>query len=172
MKRVVVIGNSGGGKSVLSRKIAARFDLPYVEIDRILWQAGWRLTPAPQYRAEHERIIAQERWLIDGLGRQDSAPARLARATEIVLIDLPLWVHFWLAAERQIAWATGKLGEPPAGSAEMPPTKALFQNIWEIDRSWMPELRKLAATEAARGKAVFHLTALEEIDGFAARELI
>src|SRR5271166_96680 len=38
---VAVIGNSGG-KSVLARQIAERFRLPYVEIDTILWQQGWR----------------------------------------------------------------------------------------------------------------------------------
>jgi hypothetical protein len=32
---------------------------------------------------------------------------RLARANAIVLVDTPLWMHFWLAAERQIAWAQG-----------------------------------------------------------------
>jgi hypothetical protein len=168
MQRVAVIGNSGGGKSVLARRIAARFELPYVEIDSILWRPGWQLGPETEYRAEHARIIAGDRWVIDGLGRQDSVPARLARATDIVLIDLPLWVHFWLAAERQIAWAAGRLSDPPAGLAEMPPTKGLFHAIWEVDRSWMPELRRLAATEAAGGKTVSHLKSLDELDAFTA----
>jgi hypothetical protein len=169
MHRVVVIGNSGGGKSVLARRITARFDLPYVEIDRILWQKGRRLAPESSYRSQHERIIAQDRWVIDGLGRHDSIPARLARATDIVLIDLPLWVHFWLAAERQLKWANGTLSDPPAGIDQMPPTKGLFQNIWEVDQSWMPELRELTEAEAARGKTVIRLTSLGELDSFAAR---
>ena len=92
----------------------------------------------------------------------------MARATDIVLIDLPLWVHFWLAAERQLAWAMGGLTNPPAGIDAMPSTKGLFQNIWEVDRSWMPELRRLAAIEAERGKRLVHPTSLEELDHFAA----
>ena len=169
MERVAVIGNSGGGKSVLSCRIAERFELPYIEIDRILWRQGWRLAPEATYREQHERIVAQDRWVIDGLGRQDSIAGRLARATDIVLIDLPLWIHFWLAAERQLKWANGSLSDPPAGIEEMPPTRGLFQNIWEVDRSWMPQLRQLAAAEAARGKSLVHLTSLEELDTFAAR---
>ena len=168
MQRVAVIGNSGGGKSVLARRIAAHFELPYVEIDSILWRQGWRLAPEVEYRAEHARLIAEDRWVIDGLGRQDSVPARLARATDIVLIDLPLWVHFWLAAERQIAWAAGRLNDPPAGLAEMPPTKGLFQTIWEVDHNWVPELRQLATTVAAGGKTVIHLKSLDELDAFTA----
>ena len=169
MQRVVVIGNSGGGKSVLARRIAERFDLPYVEIDEILWRKGWQLAPELEYRTAHERILAQDRWVIDGLGRQNSIAGRLARATDIVLIDLPLWMHFWLAAERQIKWANGSLSDPPAGIKEMPPTRGLFQNIWEVDRSWMPQLRQLAAGERASGKSLVHLKSLEELDTFAAR---
>jgi hypothetical protein len=169
MQRVVVIGNSGGGKSVLARRIVARFALPYVEIDRVLWRKGWRLAPEAEYRAEHERIIAQDRWVIDGLGRQDSVAARVARATDIVLIDLPLWVHFWLAAERQIAWAEGSVGDPPAGISEMPPTKGLFETIWEVEHNWLPQLRELATAAEADGKTVVHLKSLEELDAFTAR---
>jgi len=165
--RIAVIGNSGGGKSVLARRLAASHGLPYVEIDAVLWQKGWRLAPAEGYAAEHARLVAGERWVIDGLGQLDSVAARLERASAIVLVDLPLWVHFWLAAERQIAWATGRLEHPPAGIAEMPPTAGLFRTIWENDRDWLPELRRLAAAEEGRGKAVFRLCSLEDLDRFA-----
>lgn len=150
---------------MLGRRIAARSGLLYIEIDRLLWRKGWQLAPEAEYRREHSRIVRQERWLIDGLGRRDSIPPRLARATDIVLIDLPLWVHFWFAAERQIAWASKRLGDPPAGLAEPPPTKGLFQNIWEADRNWMPEIRELVSAEEARGKTVAYLRSVEELDG-------
>jgi hypothetical protein len=47
---------------------------PHVEIDSLLWQAGWKLTPADVYNAEHARLIAEDSWIIDGLGRLDSIP--------------------------------------------------------------------------------------------------
>src|SRR5688500_10783906 len=58
------------------------------------------------YEAEHARLVAEPRWMMDGLGRLESLAARFARASEIVLIVLPLWMHFWLAAERQIVWTS------------------------------------------------------------------
>jgi adenylate kinase family enzyme len=164
--RIVVIGNSGGGKSTLARAHATRRDLPYVEIDAVLWRPGWQPAPADIYDAEHARLIAQDRWVIDGLGRRDSLPARLARATEIVLVDLPLWTHFWLAAERQIAWAAGRLGHPPANIATPPPTEDLFRTIWEVDRDWMPEIRCLVAGEENNGKSVRRVTTVHELAAF------
>src|ERR1700743_3179052 len=95
MKRTVIIGNSGGGKSTLARRLSAAQGCPHVEIDALLWQLGWQLTPPEIYKAEPAPLIAGDDWIIDGLGRRDSIPARLDRATDIVLVDTPLWTHFW-----------------------------------------------------------------------------
>jgi adenylate kinase family enzyme len=170
MKRTVIIGNSGGGKSTLARRLSAISNCTHVEIDGLLWQPGWQLTPVEVYNAEHARLIGGEAWVIDGLGRLDSIPARLARATDIVLVDLPLWMHFWLAAERQIRWSAGRIEHPPAGLAAMPATEALFRTIWEVDQNWMPEIRRLVALWEQRGKPVVRLGSIADLDGFACGE--
>src|SRR3954471_23089951 len=105
MARIIIIGNTGGGKSVLARKLAARRDLPYREIDVIVWKPGWKAFSQPEYENAHAKLIAEENWVLDGLGWTESLAQRFERATEIILIDMPLWMHFWLAAERQLAWA-------------------------------------------------------------------
>lgn len=166
MQRAVVIGNSGGGKSIIARRLAARSACPYVEIDALLWQPGWRLAPLETYNAEHARLIAGEQWIIDGLGRQESIPRRLSRSTHIVLVDMPVWMHFWLAAERQLQWAAGGLEHPPAGIAQMPRTEALFRTIWEVDQTWMPQIRRLVAAEEERGKPVLRLVSVADLESF------
>jgi adenylate kinase family enzyme len=166
MKRAVIIGNSGGGKSTLARRLSSAWRSPHVEIDSLLWQPGWELTPVEIYNIEHARLIAEENWIIDGLGRLDSIPDRLARATDIVVVDMPLWVHFWLAAERQMQWSTGAIENPPAGLAKMPSTEALFRTIWEVDQNWMPEIRRLVSLEEQRGKPVFRLSSSAELNEF------
>jgi adenylate kinase family enzyme len=166
VERVAVIGNSGGGKSTLSRRLSRKFDLPLFEVDAFLWQPGWVLNSTQAYEAGHQRAILGERWVIDGLGRLETIADRLMRASDVVLIDMPLWMHFWLAAERQIAWAAGRLDSPPAGAATMPPTEALFQTIWDVDQNWMPEVRRLVAAEEARGKHVFRLASVSELAQF------
>jgi adenylate kinase family enzyme len=164
MKRTVIIGNSGGGKSTLARRLSAASQCPHIEIDGLLWQPGWQLTSVETYNSEHARLIAGESWIIDGLGRRDSIPARLVRA--IVLVDMPLWMHFWLAAERQIAWSRGGIEHLPAGLEKMPPTEALFRTIAEVGRDWMPEIRKLVALEENRGKRVFRIGSVDELEAF------
>jgi adenylate kinase family enzyme len=165
MDRIAVIGNAGGGKSTLARALATRRGLPYVEVDALLWRDGWQLAPTGEYEVGHARLIAEPRWVIDGLGRLESLPARLMRASEIVLVDLPLWMHFWLAAERQIAWAKGGIAYPPAGAKQMPPTEDLFRTIHEVDRDWMPEVRRMVASAESRGARVERIADVEALNG-------
>jgi adenylate kinase family enzyme len=148
----------------LARALATRRGLPYIEIDALLWREGWQPAPAEEYEVEHGRLIAEPRWVIDGLGRLESLAARLARASEIVLIDLPLWMHFWLAAERQIAWAKGEIAHPPAGAKQMPPTEDLFRTIFKVDRDWMPEVRRLVTAAESSGRRVARICDVAALD--------
>jgi hypothetical protein len=166
MPRVVVIGNSGGGKSTLARKLATVRGLEHVEIDRLLWQDGWKLTATDIYTRQHDEVIGRDNWVIDGLGQQASIPSRIARATEIIFIDMPLWMHFWLAAERQIAWAAGNLEHSPGGIAQMPPTQALFRTIWDVEQNWMPRIRALCDEAEVQGKAVTRLVNVDDLSRF------
>lgn len=167
--RVAVIGNAGGGKSTLARALAAARRLPHLEVDRLLWRPGWQMTPVAAYEAEHARAIAADEWVIDGLGRRESIAPRLDRATTVVLIDMPLWMHFWLAAERQIAWAAGTLADKPGGVEAMPPTEALFRTMWEVDQTWMPEIRGLCDGAERAGRTVHRLRDVEALSLFTAR---
>jgi adenylate kinase family enzyme len=164
MSRIVVIGNAAGGKSTLARALAQARRLPLVEIDKVLWQPGWTLTPAAAYARKHRALIAKGKWIIEGLGSRDSIAPRIRRATEIILIDMPLWQHYALAAERQIAWKN--LAAPPASASEMPPTEALFRTMDEVDKDWMPLIRRLCRQAKRAGKAVTRLASLDELNAF------
>ncbi len=166
MSRIVVIGNAGGGKSTLSRQIVAARHVPYLEVDRLLWRPGWHPTPKATYDAEHAKAIAREAWLIDGLGQLDSIAQRVERATHVILIDMPLWMHFWLAAERQIHWAKGHAVQAPGDIEGMPPTEALFKTIWDVDHIWMPAVRDLCHRAEKHHKAVHRLHSVAEINAY------
>ena len=171
MFRVAILGNAGGGKSTLARALADRHDLPLTEVDALYWRPGWVQAPPEDFARAHDAVLETERWILDGFGPWDAVERRLARATHVILVDLPLWVHFWLAAERQIAWAAGSLEHAPAGGADPPETKALFEMIWKIDQDWMPRVRDLVDDCARAGTAVLHLRDLDAVERLAATGL-
>ncbi|MFS8050058.1 adenylate kinase [Rhizobium sp. BR 314] len=164
MSRIVILGNAGGGKSTLARRLAERHGLSHFEIDKLLWLEGWIPAPVDTYSERHRQIISGDNWILDGLGHRDSIASRIDRATHIVLIDMPLWMHFWLAAERQIAWSSGELQHTPGGLSAMPPTRDLFRTIWEIDQGWMPGIRSLCDNAARAGKKLVRICSVEELE--------
>ncbi len=164
MSRIVILGNAGGGKSTLARNMAKQRGLAHFEIDKLLWREGWIPAPIDDYSEQHQRIISEESWIIDGLGHRDSIPARINRATEIILIDMPLWMHFWLAAERQIAWHSGTLKHSPGGLSAMPPTRDLFRTIWEIEQDWMPDIRAICVAAEKAGKRLTRICDVGELE--------
>ncbi len=166
MSRIIILGNAGGGKSTLARKIARRRGLPHFEIDKFLWLEGWIPAPMETYTSKHAEVISGDAWVIDGMGHWDSILTRADRATEIILIDMPLWIHFWLAAQRQIAWASGKLADSPGGLSAIPPTRDLFRTIWDIDQEWMPRIRTLCMKAAKGGKILHHIRDVDALEAF------
>ena len=67
--RIVVIGTAGAGKTTLAQAIAARLDLPHIELDAVNWQAGWhdldRHDPEEFVRRVRAAIQAGA-WVTDG----------------------------------------------------------------------------------------------------------
>lgn len=166
MSRIAILGNTAGGKSTLARRLSETRNLPHIEIDELFWLPDWSTVPQEDYERDLDAAISKEAWIIDGGGDLASVKARAARATELILLDFPLWIHFWRAAERQMAWANGTLEHPPGGGQDMPPTGRLFEIIWNVDRDWMPVLRALCDEHEREGKTVVRLTSLEELEAF------
>nr|WP_272211229.1 hypothetical protein [Marinicella sp. W31]MDC2877118.1 hypothetical protein [Marinicella sp. W31] len=88
VRRIMVIGCSGSGKSALGQEIGARFDIPYISMDRdVFWLSGWKMRDASEIGSLVEEAAARPAWVIDGTSPR-TMPVRLARA-ELVLWTRP-----------------------------------------------------------------------------------
>jgi adenylate kinase family enzyme len=168
MQRVAVIGNAAGGKSRLARRLSERHGLPLHAVDQLQWRPGWQAVPEPALTAALDALISGAGWVIDGWGPWPTLERRFAAADAIVLVDHPLWVHFWWAAERQIACARG-LPRPdgPEGCDMLDVTPRLFKMIWDIDQTRMPRLRELISAYQ-HGRQIHRITSPAQLDAFVA----
>ncbi len=102
MRRVVVLGRGGAGKSVFARRLAMVIDAPVVELDALFWRhPDLQPLSVPEWRRIQEAIVRQPRWVADGdLGPYDVLSVRLDAADTVVLLDYSLVRCLWRALRR------------------------------------------------------------------------
>jgi adenylate kinase family enzyme len=103
VKRVLVIGSGGAGKTTFARELASRTGLPLIHLDQLFWSPGWVPTPDPEWDRVIADLSAGERWIMDGnYGR--TLPGRLAAADTVIFLDLPRIVCTWRILKRQLRY--------------------------------------------------------------------
>jgi adenylate kinase family enzyme len=101
MKRVVIFGRGASGKSTLAARLGKSTGLPVVELDKVFWKAGLTATPREEWVALQERLVAEEKWILDGdLGPYDAVEVRLRAADTIILLDFSFARCAWRAVRR------------------------------------------------------------------------
>jgi adenylate kinase family enzyme len=101
MRRVLVIGSGGAGKSTFAARLAQRTGLPLVHLDAQYWQPGW-VEPAPEVWTDTlARLISGERWIMDG-NYGGSLERRLAASDTVIFLDMPRWLCLWRVVLRRL----------------------------------------------------------------------
>lgn len=90
MKRIVIIGNSGSGKTFLAHAWSAGSGIPVVHLDEIFWLPGGfnRKRPSDEADAMIRAEVTKDEWIVEGVFG-NLAEKFLHRATHLVWLDLP-----------------------------------------------------------------------------------
>ncbi|HST57789.1 MAG TPA: hypothetical protein VLK84_03805 [Longimicrobium sp.] len=144
MRRVLVIGSSGAGKSVFAARLAERTGLPLVHLDALYWSPGWIKTPKDAWTRTVDELLARDAWVMDG-NYAGTLDRRLAACDTVVFLDLPRTVCLWRAVKRRIVHHRRARPDMRAGNHERL-TWQFIQWIWTYPAERRPGvLAKLAA---------------------------
>jgi nicotinamide riboside kinase len=101
VKRVVVFGRGGSGKSTLCRRLGDTTGLPVIELDTIYWDESLRALSPDEWRQRQLSVVQADTWILDGdLGPYDVTEPRLTRADTVVIMDTSLVSCVWRALRR------------------------------------------------------------------------
>lgn len=101
MRRILVIGSGGAGKSTVALELGKRLNLPVIHLDALYWRPGWLERSANEWQHMVEDLLQEECWIIDGnYGR--TLERRLSAADTVVFLDLPRWLCLWRVLKRRL----------------------------------------------------------------------
>lgn len=91
MKKVIVIGSPGAGKSTFSRKLRDKTKLPLYYLDMLWHKADKTTVSQAEFDARLCEILQQEQWIIDG-NYSRTLEMRLQACDTVFLLDFPVEV--------------------------------------------------------------------------------
>jgi adenylate kinase family enzyme len=94
MKRILVIGSTGVGKTTLANQLARTLDLHHIELDSLYWGPDWSERPREVFAAELAELLDKDRWVIDG-NYNWARDLIWPHADTAVWLDYPLPIILW-----------------------------------------------------------------------------
>ena len=165
MRRVLVIGNSGGGKSTLARQLGEKLGLPVIHLDVLFWKPGWVESDRDDYRARVIEALKEPEWICDG-NFTSTFGLRMALSDTIIWIDRPRLQCLFRAIWRAVTYRRGGRPDMAEGCDEKIDFE-FYGFIWTYDRKVRPKLEAALAEHGTHARLV-RLTSDRETADFLA----
>ena len=133
MRRVVILGCSGAGKSTFARRLGAKIAAPVVHLDALFWQPGWVEPENGDFRAKVAAAVSGDGWVTDGNYVGRTYDLRLPRADAVIYIDQPRWLCL-VRVFRRWLFAFGRTRPDMAEGCFENMTWDFFLWVWNFER--------------------------------------
>ena len=99
MRKVLVIGSGGAGKTTLAKRLGARLNIELIHLDSIYWNPGWVETPKAEWLKMVEELIKREAWIMDG-NYSGTLDLRIRACDTVIFLDVSRLVCLWRVGKR------------------------------------------------------------------------
>ena len=101
MKRIIVIGTTGSGKSTLSAQLSEILKFPHYQLDALQFKSNWEIVSDDIFFAKIKKATDQDSWIIDGnFGRTHHLT--WPYADTVIWIDLPFLLTLYQNISRTL----------------------------------------------------------------------
>ncbi|HEX8432463.1 MAG TPA: hypothetical protein VF625_14330 [Longimicrobium sp.] len=166
MRKVLIIGSAGAGKSTFAAELGAALGLPVVHLDALYWQPGWRKPPREEWTERVAELLTRDRWVMDG-NYGGTLAARVRAADTVILLALPRLQCVYRVVRRGVlGWGRSRADLNP-GCTEQLPDWSFLRWVWSYPDAELPTVLALLRDHGA-GKRIEILRSSAEVRGFLA----
>ncbi len=99
--RINVVGTSGCGKSTVSKRIAERLNIPYIQLDELYWKPNWAESTDEELFPKLEKALSHDEWVLDGNYNRTTS-IKWKRVQMVVYLDLPFHIVLYRIIRRSL----------------------------------------------------------------------
>ncbi len=117
MKRILIVGISGTGKTRFANLLSKKLGIPAVHLDSIFWKENWVEQDEAVIGQKITAEIAKDSWIVEGYIEPLSAQ-RIARADQIIYLDYSGFAALRGGMKRMLKHRKTPRPEMPAGNVD------------------------------------------------------
>ena len=165
MKRVLVIGAGGSGKSTFARQLGDLLDIEVKHLDKLFWRAGWQETPKDEWLRTVKELTSKECWILDG-NYGGTLEVRMQQCDTIIFLDMSRFLCLWRIAKRRLLYREGSRPDMAEGCPEQLNWE-FVRWVWSYSRRSRPKIVKLLR-EHSETKQIVWLRSRADVKKFLA----
>ncbi|MBQ4163648.1 MAG: topology modulation protein [Turicibacter sp.] len=141
MKRIMIIGCPGSGKSTLSKQLAVKLKLPLVHLDQMYWKSNWQPISNEIFDELLLREVEKDEWIIDG-NYSRTISMRLEKCDTIIYLDYHRMTCL-LGVLKRVIKGYGKTREDMGENCPERLDPDFLKYVWTFNQSRREEYLKL-----------------------------
>ena len=144
MRRIIVLGCAGAGKTTFARRLGARTGVPVITLDAI-WRPHWSEDDLPEFRRIVSDAHAADAWVSDGNFAGATFDLRMPCADLVIWLDRPRWHCAWRACRRVLR---------PGEAHRIADLSKVLRFIWGFERLNRPRIEALQRRHGPHARVV------------------
>ncbi len=167
MRKVLIIGAGGAGKSTLANRLGALLKLEVLHLDKLYWQAGWIEPPKAEWLKTVEELLKRDAWIMDG-NYSGTLDVRFRACDTVIFLDMPRTVCLWRVLKRALMYRNRARPDMASGCNERLTLEFVLW-IWNYPKRTRLKIVRMLESNA-EAKRVVWLRSQADVERFLAEQ--
>lgn len=162
MKKALVIGSGGAGKSTFAKRLGAATGIEVIHLDKLYWRPGWVKMPKEEWADTVRELLSGDSWIMDG-NFGGTREMRIEACDTVIFLDIPRRVCLYRIAKRLLVYHGKSRPDMTEGCNERFDREFI---AWVFMYPYRARPRILAQLERYSDKEIIVLGSRREADAF------
>jgi adenylate kinase family enzyme len=163
MRKVLVIGSGGAGKSVFANRLGKLLNIEVLHLDKFYWRPGWIETPKDEWLKTVEELLERDSWIMDG-NYSGTLNLRLEACDTVIFLDMARQLCLWRVLKRAFKYRDGSRPDMTEGCREQLNLEFL-RWVWDYPSRTRPKVVEMLKSNS-QGKKIIWLRSNSEVERF------